>query len=425
MMHPFAVRSSVLWLAIACTVAFLVASGSAQQAPPAGAAAAQQPVPALPPRVAPPRVPDGPIVLDTGEQRVRVVVVTRGLSHPWGLAFLPDGNMLVSERPGRLRIIRGGALDPQPISGVPEVYLGANLAGLMDVAIHPRFAENKWVYLTYSKPQPGPKGEKGSTITLLRGKLEGNALTEVRDIFVADAWGNGTAASRIIFGSDGLLYMSVGGAINSETTGKFAQDPGSHIGKVVRLRDDGTAPKNNPFVGQAGYKPEIYSMGHRNQLGLAWHPETGALWASENAPQGGDEVNAVTAGRNYGWPLVSYGREYGGRRVSERPWREEFEQPMVVWLPSIAPSGLVFYTGSRYPSWKNNLFSGSMRLGRMWNTGHLERVVFNRAWEEIRRESLLHELKQRIRDVRQGPDGFLYLLTEEDEAVLLRLEPAE
>jgi len=219
--------------------------------------------------------------------------------------------------------------------------------------------------------------------------------------------------------------VTVGGAINATTTGQSAQDPRSHIGKVLRLRDDGSAPDDNPFVGRAGFKPEIYSLGHRNQLGLVFHPETGALWASENGPLGGDEVNVILPGRNYGWPIVSYSREYSGERVSARPWREELEQPEVVWLPSIAPSGMTFYTGDRFRAWKGNLFVGSMTTGRVQGTGHLERIVFNRRGEELRREWLLADLRQRIRDVRQGPDGLLYVLTEEDEAALLRIEPGE
>jgi glucose/arabinose dehydrogenase len=230
--------------------------------------------------------------------------------------------------------------------------------------------------------------------------------------------------SAIAFGPDGMLYMTVGGAINSLTTGKRAQDPSDHCGKLLRLRDDGSVPADNPFVGRAGYRPEIYSMGHRNQLGLAFHPQTGLLWASENAPQGGDEVNVILPGRNYGWPLVSYGQEYQGPRVTEKPWAEGMEQPEIVWIPSIAPSGMTFYGGDRFPSWKSNLFVASLQRGRILNSGHLERVVFNEGGQELRRESLLTDLKQRIRDVREGPDGLLYVLTEADEAALLRIEPS-
>ena len=376
----------------------------------------QQGVPALPP-------PDGPVVLRTAAQpRIRVVPVTTGLSHPWGLAFRRNGDILVTERDkGTLRVIRNGQLDERAIPGGPEVYTGVQLAGLMDIAVHPD--DDSLVYLTYSKPKERD-GQRGATVALARGRLEGGALTEVRDIFVADGWGGGIAASRIVFGPDEKLYMTVGGAFQFSSTGQYAQDPGTHFGKLLRLNDDGTAPDDNPFVGNPDYLPEIYSMGHRNQLGLAFHPDTGDLWASENGPQGGDETNIIRAGDNYGWPLASYSREYSGVPVSETPWLEAFTGPEIIWWPSIAPSGLTFYTGEHFPAWQGNLFVGSMRVGRMLHTGHLERIVFNRQGQEIRREWLLTELKQRIRDVRQGPDGFLYVLTEEDDAVLLRIEPA-
>ena len=403
---------------LSAVVLFLVvvASVSAQQ---------NQPVPTRLPDPAAVALPEGPFEFTTAEHpRIRVEVVTRELSHPWGLVFLPDGGILVTERGGTIRVIRDGVLDPAPVLGVPEVFTGVRLAGMMDIALHPEFAENQLVYLTYSQPAE-EDGRKGARVALARGRFDGTVISEVRDIFVATEWSRGTAASRIVFGPDGLLYMSVGGAINATSTGQHAQDPGSHYGKLLRLRDDGTVPDDNPFVGQPGYAPELYSMGHRNQLGLIFHPSTGELWASENGPQGGDEVNIIKAGRNYGWPIASYSREYFGQRVSETPWLAEMERPEIVWLPSIAPSGLTFYTGDQFPAWKGNLFVGAMRVGRIHQTGHLERIVFNRQGDELRREWLLTELKQRIRDVRQGPDGFLYVLTEEDEAALLRIAPAQ
>jgi len=364
-----------------------------------------------------PRLPlgTGPFILDTAEQhRIRVVIVTRGLSHPWGLAFLPDGNMLVTERVGRLRLVRDGVLDPKPIGGVPEVY-AKQLSGLMDVALDPKFSENRLVYLTYTKPV----GDKVTT-ALARGRWDGAVLSDVRDVFVADSIDDGrAAASRIVFATDGTLYMTVGGTFDQR-----AQDPNSHGGKVLRLRDDGTAPPDNPFVGRTGYKPEIFSLGHRNALGLAIHPDTGAVWENENGPNGGDEVNLILPGRNYGWPVVSYGRQYPGPRVSEHAWQQGMEEPLVVWLPSIGISGMTFYSGDRFPGWRGNLFVGSMRAGELNYTGHLERIVFNGKFEELRRESILTELRQRIRDVRQGPDGLLYVLTEEEDGALLRIEPA-
>lgn len=379
-------------------------------------------VPALPP-------PDGPVVLHTAEvPRVRVVPIAGGLSHPWGLAFRQNGDILVTERDkGTLRVIRNGQLLDQVIPGVPEVFADVETAGLMDVAVHPD--DDRLVYLTYSKLEERD-GRRGSTVALALGRLEGGVLTEVRDIFVANGWGGGVASSRLQWGADGTLFMTVGGALTSAGAAGFgqswqhAQDPSTHLGKVLRLTDDGTAVDDNPFVGRPDYLPEIYSMGHRNQLGLALHPETGDLWAADNGPQGGDEANIIKPGANYGWPLASYSREYSGVRVTETPWLTQFEQPEILWWPSIAPSGLTFYTGEHFPAWQGNLFVGSMRVGGMRRTGHLERIVFNRRGEEIRRESLLTELKQRIREVRQGPDGYLYVLTEEDDAVLLRLQPA-
>jgi glucose/arabinose dehydrogenase len=359
----------------------------------------------------------GPFVLDTAEQhKIRVTVVTKGLVHPWSLAFLPDGSMLVTERPGRLRIIRDGVLDSKPIGGVPAVRTQGN-GGLMDVALHPRFAENHLVYLTYDKPVENDKGAP----TVARGKLEGGRLADFREILVTDAWeGNSGLSARITFGRDGMLYMATGGNI-----GWVAQEPNSLRGKILRVRDDGSAPPDNPFVGRAGYRPEIYTLGHRNSLGLMVHPETGALWNNENGPNGGDEINIILPGRNYGWPVVSFGRDYAGPRISDNPTKEGMESPLVVWIPSIAVAGMAVYTGDRFPHWKSNVFVGSMRTGEIPGTGHLERIVFNAKTEEMRRESLLGELKQRIRDVHQGPDGYLYLLTDEDDGALLRIEPAQ
>ena len=406
-------------LLIATTLALLAPPAPDAQEPEPQPFAAQG-IPAVP-------LPDAPLVYDTAAgERIRVSVVTTGLTYPWGLAFLPDGGVLVTERLGTLRQIRDGVLDPTPIAGVPEVHTEAPLTGLMDVAAHPRFAENRFVYLTYSKPT-----ENGSTVALARGRFEGEALSEVRDVFVADAEMNG-GASRLAFAPDGTLYMTVGGAFGGLRP--LAQDPASHVGKVLRLLDDGTAPGDNPFAGREGHRPEVFSLGHRNPMGLAIHPETGEVWASEHAPMGGDEVNRILPGRNYGWPEVSYSREYYGPRVSERPWQEHMEQPEIVWIPSIAPSGLVFYSGDRFPAWRGDLFAGSLMTARVARTGHLERIELNRQGMEQRREWLLADLRQRVRDVEQGPDGLLYVLTGGSflgrdpalgEAALLRIEPVE
>ena len=400
----------------------LIAAGSALllgQQPPAGRGAGRAPT-APPPIIWPsPPLPDGPIVLDTGIQHQIRLIVTKGLIQPWSMAFLPDGSILVTERPGRLRIVRNGVLDPNPIAGVPRVQ-AQGLTGLMDLALHPRFNENKLIYFTYHKPAANSAGTPGpGMITLARGRWDGSALVEVRDLFSAIPGGN---ASRIVFGKDGMVYMTVG--IGDPPGAARAQDPNDLAGKVLRLRDDGTVPPDNPFVNRAGYRPEIYTMGHRNALGLAVQPDTGAIWECENGPNGGDEINILQPGKNYGWPVVSFGRFYLGPRVSENPWREGMEPPLVFWVPSIAVSGMTFYTGDKFPNWKNNVFVGGMRQGEVPRSGHLERIDFNDKWEELHRESMLHELHQRIRDVRQGPDGYLYLLTAENNGALMRMELA-
>ena len=379
----------------------ILALGHAQEPPPLGV-----PVPPL---------GEGPWTIDTAEQHeIRVSVVTGGLEHPWAVAFLPDGAMLVTERPGRLRIVRDGVLDRHAVSGVPQVRTDGN-GGLMDVAVHPRFADNRLVYLTYTKPVDGGRGAPA----LARGRLDGGALTDVRDLLVTEAYeGNSGLNGRVVFGRDGQVYMSTGGRV-----GAAAQDPMSLRGKVLRLNDDGSVPSDNPFVGRTGYRPEIYSLGHRNTLALILHPETGEIWNHENGPNGGDEINVVRPGRNYGWPFVSFGRDYSGEVISEHPTQEGMESPLVVWLPAIAAAGMAVYTGDLFPAWRGNVFVGSLRQGGIPGTGHLQRIVFNAEMQELRRESMLQQLRQRIREVRQGPDGFLYLLTDEDDGALLRIQP--
>ena len=415
MSHMIRVRRLLFTPTITLAIALALSAFSSGSASAQGRGGVQRGgVPALPP-------PDRPIVINTDVvPQVRVVPVVSGLSHPWGMAFRNNGDILVTEREGRLRVIRNGQLLEGDLPGVPEVFSSRDRAGLLDIALHPD--DDRVVFLTYTKSIVH-EGEPALTVALARGLLEGDELTEVTDIFVAEGLDDGIAASRILFHPDGTLFMSLGGSYVFAQTGEYAQDPGTHFGKLLRLNDDGTPANGNPFVGNTDYLPEIYSIGHRNQLGLAFHPETGDLWASENGPQGGDEVNIIKSGRNYGWPIASYSREYNGNRVSDTPWLAAFEEPEVVWWPSIAPSGLTFYTGERFPAWQGSLFVGSLMVGRMFHTGHLERVVFNARGEEVGREWLLTELKQRIRDVRQGPDGYLYVLTEEDDAVLLRLEP--
>jgi glucose/arabinose dehydrogenase len=393
---------------VATAVVLLSSGGNAQQKVPfrGNTPIAPSGIPRIP-------LPTEPQIYDTAEgQRIRVVVHASGLSHPWSVAFLPDGVMLVTERDGRLRLVRDGVLDPQPVEGLPTVRR-AGLSGLMDVTLHPQFATNKFVYISYSKPL----NEKENATAIARGRWNGTALIDVSDVFVAPAGVGGGA--RMAFGRDGTLYVTTSGG-----GGNGAQDPNGLGGKVLRLKDDGTVPGDNPFVGRSGHRPEIYTMGHRNSLGLAVHPGTGELWQNENGPNGGDEINILKPGANYGWPIVSLGRTYPGPWQATQFWREGFEQPVVYWTPSIAVSGMTFYTGDRLPKWKGDVFVGALREGEIPGTGHLERILFNEQMEELRRESLLQPLRQRIRDVRQGPDGLLYVLTDEDNGAVLRIEPA-
>ena len=371
----------------------------------------------------------GPWDLPAGRgTRIHVSVVTKGLDHPWGIAFLPDGGMLVTERPGRLRQIKNGMLDPTPIGPLPEM-LATGLGGLLDVSLHPRFAQNRLIYLTYSKP--GPKGPGDATTAVLRAKWDGGStLTNVKDILVADAYhggpgspqglgpASGSYGSRLAWDRAGFLYVSLG----DRNYPPASQDPASHIGKILRIRDDGSVPADNPYVSRPGYKPEIYSLGHRNPLGLAIHPVTGELWSTEEGPQGGDELNKIEMGKNYGWPRVSLGRNYDGTRVGEGFSAPGLEDPVVFWVPAIAISGLSFYDGDKFPGWKGNALVGAMRN----NTGqHIQRVQFNAKGEPTGREIFLSELKQRIREVKPGPDGNIYAITDETFGAVLKIEPGQ
>jgi glucose/arabinose dehydrogenase len=373
-------------------------------------------------------------------QQLRVTPV-KGLERPWALAFLPNGDMLVTERPGRLRIVRRNlTLDPRPITGIPAV-LSSAYKGLMDVALHPNFERNGLVYFTYSKILPGESETRdwdkltgpAGTAVLARGRYDGaHTLTGVKDLFVAEAATSGVSAARIVFGRDGKVYMSIGApsrdlardGTNRIGTSEEAQDPRSDSGKVLRLNEDGTVPSDNPFIGRPGYRPEIYALGLRNTTGLIVNPETGDIWGVDHGPLGGDELNVIRAGRNYGWPVVSYGRAYSGERTLDGSGPElptssapGMEEPLLFWSPNIAPGGLVLYTGDRFPSWKGDLFVGGLR------STQLHRVGLNERGLPDRQESLLSELGQRIREVRQGPDGLLYLLTDHDAGALIRVEP--
>jgi glucose/arabinose dehydrogenase len=363
--------------------------------------------------------PPFPQVYSTSDYGIRVVELAAGLENPWSLAFLPDGELLVTERAGRLRVVRNGTLDPDPIPGGPEVRTTI-LGGLLDVVLHPAFVTNRLIYLSYSK-----ETEDGATTTAIaRARFSGEALEGLRDIFVANTRSRSQTnfGGRMVFGNDRHLYVTIGERQEQER----AQDPMDHGGKVLRLRDDGTAPDDNPFSGRPGYLPEIYTLGHRSPQGLAVHPTTGAIWENEHGPLGGDEINVLVPGGNYGWPIVSYGTDYDGTQITESGLTSlpDLQAPLMYWVPSIAISGLSFYTGDAFPEWRGNAFVGAMMQGRIRWTGHIQRLTFNEAGHPITREPVLTEIRQRIRDVRPGPDGFLYVLTDENPGQLLRIEPA-
>lgn len=348
---------------------------------------------------------------DSQRGRFRAVTVASGLEHPWGLVFLPDGRMLVTERPGRLRIVSANGQLSAPLSGVPAVAARGQ-GGLLDVALAPDFAQSRVIYLSYA--EPGEAGSAGTTVARARFSDEG--LSDVQVIFRQEPKLTGGAhfGSRLVFTPDGYLFITTG----ERGQGHLSQDLSRHQGKLIRLRPDGTVPPDNPFVGRANARPEIWSYGHRNLQGAALHPETGALWTVEHGAMGGDELNIPRPGLNYGWPVITYGRDYSGAAISEGTAKEGMEQPVHYWDPSIAPSGLLFYTGDRFPRWRGNLFVGALNfqlLARLELTG--DRVVAE--------ERLLQGYRQRIRDVRQGPDGYIYLLTDEDDGRLVRLEPVE
>jgi len=354
-------------------------------------------IPVVPTGLIVPPLPDGPLIYDTAEgQTIRVTVLARGLDHPWSIAFLPNGDMLVTEISGTLRRISNDRLLTEPVAGVPEVIAGGISAGLFDIALHPDFDSNSFVYFTYTKPTEAG----GRQLALARARFDGEQLLGAEDLFLT-----GGGSSRIAFGHDGMLYMSRGG-------------------DVLRLTDDGEIPPDNPFVGTDDALPEVFTTGHRSTIGLAVHPATGEIWQNENGPNGGDEINILKPGANYGWPLVSLGRDYQGPWHSETFQLEGYEDPIVYWMPSIAISGMTFYTGDALERWKGDVFVGGLRTGEIPGTGHLERILFNQEMQELRREALLGDLRQRIRDVRMGPDELLYVLTDEDDGALLRIAPA-
>jgi len=411
-------------------IRLLVAAGLAALAVPM---AAQQEVPmrgntpVAPQGIKAPPLPDTPVRYETGEgQTIKVSVYARGFQNPWSMAFVSDDTILVAERGGAIKAVRNGVVDPTPVAGAPRA-IGAGLSGT-DLALHPDFARNHLVYISYTKPldppgaappPPAPAGGRGgrgaaprTAVAVAVAVWNGKEFTGTRDIFVDE----GSSGGPIVFGGDGMLYVARGGG--------DTQNPNSLAGKILRLTEEGKVPPDNPFVGRTDARPEIFTMGHRTFLRMAKHPQTGAIWQIENGPNGGDEVNILTPGSNYGWPLVSLGRTYAG------PWqgplsKEGFKDPLIYWMPAIAVSSITFYTGDRLPKWKGDVFVTGMRYGEIPGTGQLHRILINKNFEELRREALLVDLHRRYRDVKQGRDGLLYLATDEADAAILRIEPAE
>ena len=359
-------------------------------------------------------------VFGSQHHKYRVVTVVDGLEIPWSMTFLPGGDMLVTERPGRLRIVRNGTLLPDAVAGVPAVHAEGQ-GGLFEVMAHPNFASNHLLYLTYAKPNDG-----GSTTRLIRAQWENDQLTNVEEIFEAATQGRGHYGGKLAFNEEGFLFLTVGDR-QAPPTGNLeehpAQDPSNHHGTTIRLHDDGRVPEDNPFVNEANARPEIWSYGHRNPQGLAIHPETGDIWTHEHGPQGGDELNRIQAGENYGWPVIGYGVNYGsGVAIHNSTLLEGLRHSNHVWVPSIAASGMLIYTGQHFPEWQGNIFVGGL-AGQQ-----LARLTLTADNQEVEQEETLLQGLGRIRDIRQGPDDYIYIATEGRDGALtpiVRLEPAE
>ncbi len=357
----------------------------------------------------------GPFYYDTAEgMDIRVRVLARGLNHPWSMAWLPDGTALVTEKnTSTIRRIKNDVLQKDPVLGTPPGAIANKYTGLLDIALHPDFAKQPYIYMSYNKGLPNNK----QAIAVARGRWDGNNIQNTQDIFVGEE--GTTNGVRLLFGADGMLYVGV--YVTTDNP-----EPNFHTneqkGKILRLTPEGKVPQDNPFVGKKDFLPEIFSYGHRTPTGLTLNKATGEIWETEMGPDGGDEVNRVRRGGNYGWPLVSLGMAYSGGVQSERWQMEGTINPTAFWMPGISPSSLAFYDGDEFPRWKGDLFISAMQQGQIPGTGQLQRIHFNAKGEEIRRESLLGNLRQRIRDVKMGPDGRLYLLTDEDDGLVMRIE---
>jgi aldose sugar dehydrogenase len=354
---------------------------------------------------------------NTSSQRWQTVPIIKNLEHPWSLTWLPDGSQLITERPGRLRIVRNGKLDPTPIAGVPPV-LAVGQGGLMDVSLHPRFAQNRLIYLTYSHGT-----EQSNRTRLARATFDGKVLRNLQVIFEVDPVKTGTQhfGSRILWLPDNTMLIAIGDGgnpplqLNGDLIRKQAQNRRAHLGKIVRLNDDGSIPTNNPFATDKDAYPAIWSYGHRNIQGVTFDPMTKRVWVTEHGSKGGDELNLVEAGKNYGWPIVTHSREYTGGEISSQRSRPGLVDPKWVWTPAIAPSGLVMYRGDRVPAWQGNLFAGGLV------SQDVRRIELDATGKVVNQQ--LIPIGQRVRDVRQGPDGLLYILTDQQAGQLIRLEP--
>lgn len=356
---------------------------------------------------------DNERVLDSELHKLRVQTVAAGLEHPWAVAFLPDGTFLVTERPGRMRIVDAKGRLSEPLAGVPKVA-AIGQGGLLDVALAPDFATSRWVYFSFAEPREG--GGNGTSVA--RGKLGKQGLSDVAVIFrqLPAVESNGHFGSRLVFARDGSLFVTLGERQQKHFTIR-AQDLETHFGKIVRLKPEGGAAADNPFLLVPGAQPEIWSYGHRNVQGAALHPVTGELWITEHGAKGGDELNRVQPGANYGWPLVTYGVAYNGDKIGVGQERVGIESPVYYWVPSIATTGLTFYTGERFAKWRGQVFAGGLY-------GMVVRLQL-KGNKVVHEERLLTELKSRIRDVRQGPDGLLYVLTDSPKGELISVAPAE
>ncbi|MFC4257120.1 PQQ-dependent sugar dehydrogenase [Altererythrobacter xixiisoli] len=418
-------RANSAWRALIggmLTTGLFALPASAQDAAPAPTAA---------PAALPPDGPRPPVALGIGPWRydssagpIDVKVITRQLDHPWALAFLPDGSTLVTERSGRLRIIRNGTLDPVAIAGLPPIN-PTSIGGLYDIAIDPDFANNRRIYLSYVKPDP--QNHDQTTVAVMSAIYDGGmALSDVKDIFVADAWfgarpwparccgqgpGWGSWGGRILFGPDGKLFITVG----DRNYGEMAQQPDGDFGKILRINPDGSIPADNPFVGQPGWNPQIWTLGHRNPLGLAFHPQTGQLWESEFGPRGGDELNIIEKGQNYGWISVTQGQHYDGTPAQGIREVAGMTDPVIAFgPPSVNPGDLAWYDGAMFPAWQGSLFMPSFTEGLM-------RITLDAAGKANVAEHLIEDLKQRLRAVSVAPDGSLYVITDEERGTVLRI----